>query len=138
MVKDVLTFYGSDFHPSDRLKTQLHLLHTGSDKSLTDLESIITYLKTLDKVEREYFSEVVKVVKLILVMPATNAVSERSFSALRRLKSWLRTTTCQARLNWCMILHVHKDKTDSLQLNSVANEFVSRNNSRMQIFGYFK
>ena len=138
MVKDVLTFYGSDFHQSDRLKTQLHLLHTGSDKSLTDLESIITYLKTLDKVERECFSEVVKVVKLILVMPATNAVSERSFSALRRLKSWLRTTTCQARLNWCMILHVHKDKTDSLQLNSVANEFVSRNNSRMQIFGYFK
>jgi len=32
----------------------------------------------------------------------------------------------------------YKGKTDSLQLKSVANEFVSRNNSRMQIFGCFK
>ena len=35
-----------------------------------------------------------------------------------------------------MILHAHKDKTDVLQLNSVANEFVSRNSSRIEIFEY--
>ena len=81
--------------------------------------------------ERECFCEVVKAVKLIFVMPAINAVSERSFSALCRLKSWLRTTTSQVRLNWCMILHVHKDKTDGLEMNRIANEFVSRNQSRM-------
>ena len=61
--------------------------------------------------------------KLILVMPATNATSERSFSALRRLKTWLRTTTSQARLNWCMLLHVHKERTDSLSLEELVNEF---------------
>ena len=33
-------------------------------------------LKSSSKVERECFCEVVKAVKLILVMPATNAVSE--------------------------------------------------------------
>ena len=70
-----------------------------------------------------FYSEVVKVTKLILVMPATNAVSERSFSAIRRLKTWLRTTTSQSQLNWCSLLHIHKEKTDSLQLASVANEF---------------
>ena len=32
-------------------------------------------------------SEVRKVVKLILIMPASNATSERSFSALHRVKS---------------------------------------------------
>ena len=26
----------------------------------------------------------------------------------------------QARLNWCMILHVHNDETDNLDLNAVA------------------
>ena len=74
-------FYGNDFNQSDRLQTQLHLLHTGSDRSLTDLQSVVTYLKSSSKVERECFCEVVKAVKLILVMPATNAVSEKSFSA---------------------------------------------------------
>ncbi|KAI0207300.1 hypothetical protein LSAT2_008046, partial [Lamellibrachia satsuma] len=52
--------------------------------------------------------------KLILVMPATNATSERSFSALRRVKTYSRTTKTQARLNHLMLLYVHKDKTSAL------------------------
>ena len=73
--------------------------------------------------------------KLILVMSATNAVSERSFSALRCTKTWLRNSMHQTRLNWCMILHIHNDETDKLDLIAVANDFVSRNPSRRSIFG---
>ena len=54
-------------------------------------------------------SEVMKLIKLILTMPATNAVSERSASALGRVKTYLRTTMHQDRFNHLMILHVHKD-----------------------------
>ena len=36
--------------------------------------------------------------KLLLVMPATNATLERSFSALRRIKSYLQATMSQERL----------------------------------------
>ena len=53
--------------------------------------------------------------KLILVMPATNAVNERSFSALKRVKTYLRATTGDSRLNHLMILHAHKDKTDATE-----------------------
>ena len=38
-------------------------------------------------------------VKLILVMPATNALSERSYSALRRIKNYLRSTMTQEWMN---------------------------------------
>ena len=103
-VKEVAEFYGTDFN-HDLLKTQLNVLHTNSEPSLRDLKSVIAYLKTLNEVEKTFYSEVISVVKLILVMPATNAVSERSFSALRRLKTWLRSTMSQARLNWCMVLN---------------------------------
>ena len=58
------------------------------------------------------------------VMPATNAVSERSFSALKRVKTYLRSTTGDSRLNNLMMLHVHKDRTDALTLVDVANDFV--------------
>ena len=73
--------------------------------------------------------EVIKVVKLILVMPATNAVSERSFSALHMLKTWLHTTTVQVQLKWYMytIMHVYKDKTNALLMSSMAIEFVVHN-----------
>ena len=43
----------------------------------------------------------------------------------------------QTRLNWCMLLHVHKDETDALDLKQIANEFVARNSSQQNIFGNF-
>ena len=133
-MKEVVTFYGTDFSHIDRLETQLTLLHTNIN-SPTDLLSVFSYLKTLSSAEKTFYTEVIKVAKLILVMPATNATSESSFSALRRLKTWLRSTTTQSRLNWCMLLHIHKEKTDALQITSVANEFVSRNENRVRLFG---
>ena len=75
-------------------------------------------------------SEICKLLTLILVIPATNAVSERSASALRRVKSYLRSTMSQVRLNNLLILHVHKQRTDELDLRIILNEFVSSNEHR--------
>ena len=41
---------------------------------------------------RGLFSETMKVVSVLLVVPASAANAERSFSMLRRLKTWLRCT----------------------------------------------
>ena len=70
-------------------------------------------------------------------MPATNAVSERSLSAMKRLKTYLRSTTFDCRLNHMIVLHVHKDRTDTLNMVEVANAFVERNDFRHPIFGVF-
>ena len=51
-------------------------------------------------------------------MPATNATSERSFSALRCLKNYLRTIISQEKLNSLMLLYVHKDETDKYDLQA--------------------
>ena len=75
--------------------------------------------------------------KLAIVMPATNAVSERSFSAMRRLYTYLRTNMSQNRLNNMMVLHVHKEKTDALKLVNVANEFVFGSEHQLKQFRKF-
>ena len=55
-------------------------------------------------------------------MPATNVVSERSFSALKPFGTYLRSTTGQARLNHLMRLqHVHKEFADGIDVVAVAN-----------------
>ena len=88
-------------------------------------------------------SEVCVLVSLIIVMPATNATSERSFSALRTVKSYLKSTMTQTRLNSVMILSTHKHLTshkhlsDKLDLIEIANEFVRGYEHRMTIFGTF-
>ena len=86
-IKEITSFYGAADLNSDRLKTQLHGFHTSSASPLVDLDAVIPYLKTRNSAEKEYYCEVMKVARLILVMPATNSGSERSFSALRQLKT---------------------------------------------------
>ena len=58
----VKKFYGTDFN-HDLLTTQLNVLHTNSGPSLRDLKSVVPYLKTLNEVERNIFSEVISIVK---------------------------------------------------------------------------
>ena len=84
-----------------------------------------------------FYSEVSKLLKLILFLPATNCESERAFSALKRLKIYLRSTMGQERLNHLMILHVHKSRTDKLIVIDIANDSVSKSERRLTIFGKF-
>ena len=73
---------------------------------------------------------------LALVLPSTNAVSERTFSAMRRLKTYLRTTMKQDRLNHLLLLHVHKDRTDGLPCTAMAKSFVGDSEHRLTVFGH--
>ena len=82
----------------------------------------------------EEFHVVVKVLSILLVMPITNAISERSFSALR-IKTYLKTTMHRACLNHLMLLHVDKYIKDKLDLIECANDFVA--GSDTSLFGKF-
>ena len=47
-----------------------------------------------------------------------------------RVKTYLRNTLGQERLNNLMILHAHKEITDSLDLDAIANEFIVNSEHR--------
>ena len=80
---------------------------------------------------------VCKVFQLLVIMPATNCTSERSFSALRRIKSYLRSSMSQARMNHLMILHYHQTFTDTLDMKQIANEFISARDARETVFAKY-
>lgn len=136
-LKFVVEFYKDDFN-QDQLSMQLAVLSSNiSSDSAQDLKSILQYLQNLSEAQRLLLSEVCTLASLVIVMPATNAVSERSFSSLRRLKSYLRSTMTQTRLNNLMVLHVHSNLTDKLSLTEVGNEFIQDSTHRETIFGKF-
>lgn len=134
----VSQFYGADFEP-DTLKMQLTTLQFNVPKdSSSSLSDIVSYLRSLSHVQKDLIGQVMKLAKLILVMPATNATSERSFSALRRVKTYLRTTMSQNRLNHLMMVYTHKYQAGELDMLDIANEFVSGNEQhRLEVFGRF-
>jgi hAT family C-terminal dimerisation region len=84
---------------------------------------------------RIYFSEVTKL--LLLVCPAASVEAERSFSALRRLKTWLRSSMSQERLNDAAMCNIHQNLLDDVDVRQLLKEFVARNSVRVKLFGNF-
>ncbi len=138
----VTAFYGDDFDQSE-LSAQLRVFGASFTKEgqhselETTLQEALEFLWSLSEGQRVFFKQVCFLASLILVMPATNAASERSFSAMRRLKSYLRSTMGQARLNHVIVLNIYKEKLDGLNLRSTANEFVCGSEHRLRLFGDF-
>ena len=130
----VCKFYGEDLH-KDRLTLQLETLQAHFHNEKLKDTNLNVLLWTLSLPAREMFSKIVTLVKILLVILATNASSERTFSALRRIKTYLRTTMTQARLNHLMMLHIHCEETDSLDLKAVAKEFIQSRERRRIVFG---
>ena len=94
-------------------------------------------VKQLKKPIRNLISKVFKMIKLVIVMPAANALSERSFSAMRRLYTYLRTNIGSSGLNNAMVLHIHKSRLEKLSMVDVSNDFVFESNHRKILFERF-
>lgn len=70
-------------------------------------------------------------------MSTTNANKERSFSTIKWIMSYLRLTIGGVRLSHLILLHVHKDLIDGIDIVEIANLFVGDNQSRNYLFGKF-
>ena len=83
--------------------------------------------------------QVLLLCKLYLVCPATTVTAERSFSTLRRLKTYLRGTMSQRRLNNLMILSIYKEEVDNLHMKCIVNDFIKNGDvKRMNAFSLIK
>ena len=119
------------------MRAQLETLRYFPESTNENAKELVEFVQSLSATMKTFIPQVIMLVKILLVMPATNGVSEQSFSAMKRVKTHLRSTTSHCQLNHLMVLHVHKDRTDSLSMVEVANAFVERNDSRHLIFGIF-
>ena len=59
-------------------------------------------------------------------LPAPTATSERSFSSMRRLKTYLRSSIGNERMTGLALLSIHKDR--QMDREKVMNDFVASSN----------
>ena len=139
-LKAVCDFFGDDLKEAT-LACELQILRelfTQKGGSATPTTAVLrNVLTSLTASQGDLISSVWRLYQLLLVLPATNATSERTFSALRRVKSYLRRTMAQARLNHLIVLHYHRDRTDKLSLSAVGNEYIQRHKTSMATFAKF-
>ena len=76
---------------------------------------------------RALFVNVVKFLNLLTIVPPSSATAERSFSCLSRIKTWLRNSMFQERLNSVTRYFMHIGIYIGPQLDVVFEEFVGLN-----------
>ena len=114
----------------------MHRVNVNDVKKLT-LKDIVSYLKYKAEL-RPIFSQMTKLVKLLLTIPGSSCTNERSFSLLRRLKSYLRSNMLQDRLNSLTILNIYGDMCDDLDINDLMNKFIEKHNIRTNTFAVIR
>ena len=58
-------------------------------------------------------------IQIILTLPATPVEAERSFSCMRRVKTWLRSHMTSDRLSDLCVLHCHHERVDEEKTNRI-------------------
>ena len=133
----VCNFYKNDLNIS-LLETQLRILHTKlSECCDLKVPEIVQEFQKLPECQQELIQQVKIAIKLWLLAPAINAISERSATTVRRICTYLRMRSSQERFNNCLVLLVQKDEVDKLNLIDIANEFCRESDQRIGRFGRF-
>ena len=70
-------------------------------------------------------------------MPATNAVIERSFSAMRNLKTYLHSTMHQSRLNHSLLINISREKVDQVNNDAIGDVFFQGSENCLRQLGQF-
>ena len=78
----------------DKLKCEFSVLYTNDNFSgISNISELLKFIN--ENGCDETFSEVSKLLEIVLVTPISTADSERSFSTMKRIKTFLRTPCCK-------------------------------------------
>ena len=125
---------------NDQFMIQISMIRDMIKTVCSDVQEV-TSLRTISdamnqsNIYKQMLGEIHKALKLYYTCPVTTSTAERSFSSLRRLKTFLRSSMTQSRLNNLLLLYIHLPEVDSLDLRAIAQEFVSVNARRLYYFG---
>ncbi|XP_066354822.1 uncharacterized protein [Miscanthus floridulus] len=72
--------------------------------------------------------------RVLLTIPVTVASAERSFSKLKLLKTYLRSTMTQERLNDLAIIALEGELLEKIDYEHIIEDFISKNIKRMMLF----
>ncbi|KAK4726404.1 hypothetical protein R3W88_031321 [Solanum pinnatisectum] len=113
--------------------------NTHSDIDDLDLFSELKLLREIIKVENNTLIEILNQIKrfdsfpnayiayrIMLTIPVTIASAERSFSKLKIIKSYLRSTMSQERLSGLAILSIEKELLEEIDYTKIINNFASQ------------
>ena len=87
----------------------------------------MNYIKKL-----EFFPNACIAYKILLTIPVIVVSAERTFSKLKLIKSYLRSTMSQEKLSGLAILSIEKNMLEKIDYKSLINNFASKRARKMK------
>ena len=109
-----------------QLDVARNLLRSKGVKSMEDIMKELLLLQ-------HGFPEVYHLIKVAMTIPVTSATAERSFSVLKRIKTYLRATMGQERLTHLSVLSIERELSKSIDLDLVIDRFRAMHPRRLQL-----
>ena len=123
---EVFSYDNSSNVDLDNFFSELKVLQVTLPDGFMSAPDILQFVTTID-----CYPNVSIAYRILLTVPVTVASAERSFSKLKLLRNCLRTTMLQERLNGLAMCSIEKDILDNLDLDTIINDFASRNARRI-------
>jgi hypothetical protein len=79
--------------------------------------------------DQQFYPYIKRLVQILCTLPVSVATAERSFSTLRRLKTWTRSTMSEERLSGLALMHIHRDI--SLNCDDIISIFANSHKTRV-------
>ena len=141
MMQGSLCPTSSSFLDEDQLVAFVKLFNVNTDCLRCDIATFYHLLKRKDKNDhpkgllqmlsyleslKEAFSELHRIVLIASTLPVSTAECERNFSSMKLIKNELRSVMKQERLDSLMMLGIHQEGGEKLDLDSVVGRFKAR------------
>jgi len=90
-----------------------------------------TAIKTIFLPLMDFYPNIKRLLMLFATIPVTTCTSEKSFSSLKRIKTYLRSTMGENRLNGLALLNIHPEII--IEPEEVVDVYVNKHPRRLQL-----
>ncbi|CAN1170169.1 Zinc finger MYM-type protein 1 [Linum perenne] len=132
-----IEFYPQDFNDQERLIMRSELPYYAErvvrspDFQVPSLAKLMEILVTR-RLEKQYMM-ICRLIRLILTLPVSTATTERAFSAMKFVKTDIRSNMADGFLADTLMMFIERDYARKLDRDSIIDEFSKLKNRRVQL-----
>ncbi|KAL1447997.1 hypothetical protein WDU94_012375 [Cyamophila willieti] len=126
--------YSGDIEPTfveECVHLKPFLVQNTKTEELMTLTNINKLLRQFDAVD--IYPNIAVALRMVLSTPVTNCTGERSFSTLRRIKNYLRSTTTNERLSSLALLSIESNLTQEISYDDLIDNFARKKSRRKSL-----
>ena len=135
-IDELLNTYNGELEINPALlKAEMHIVRS----SVAGLERFSSnnperFSPPLLLLKLQNYPNLFKLLQLVMTLPVSSATCERSFSAMRRVRNYLRTTMSESRFSALSSLYIERDLSSNVDVHDVVAQYAAKGNRQLQFY----